>query len=212
MTKLTPALIFFLILALTCVSPASAAATNYWNVSDFENFNETLGIAPNIGPNTVFNLSHNPHVGVIYAQDVEQVYDRPWMPIWVFVTFFFFGIGCIIASSMRRRTTTEMFLATTALAFLAMCYVTQPFIAEPGVISHPLVIYEDSNPQDTIYENLIWVQGYSRVVSIPYMPYMCQVFFWMAVLNWFFAVYNLIRYGLLRPKPMKSGMPPGGVE
>ena len=189
-----------LILVAALVIPASAS----WNITDFENFNETLGIDNTLWMNRVDNFTEHPGVGVMFSQPVEQVYDRPWMPVWLFFSFFFGGVGAILGSSYRRKTDTEMWFALIAVAFLTICYVTQPFIVEQGIVSHRIE-YGVYDGQKESPQFLIWVQPYTYAIAVPYLPYICQLFWVLGMLNLFLAGYNFIRYGLLKPKPIMEG-------
>ena len=196
-------LCFFLLILCTLSAPVLAE-----NVHDFENFNETQGLDYTIGPHTVGNITDTPHVGVIFYQPVEQVYLKAWMPVWLFFMFFFGGTVAILGSSYRRKTDTEMWFALIAFAFLTICYVTQPFIVEQGVVSSDYTYTNTTEQQAAQIHHVVWVQPYTYAIAVPYLPYICQAFWIGAMLNLLLSIYNFIRYGLLRPNPMTGGTAP----
>ena len=193
-------ILFFLLIACLIFPCVSAE-----NVADIQNFNETYGLDYTIGSHTVGNITDIPHVGVIFYQPVEQVYDKAWMPIWLFFMFFFGGIGAILGASYRRKTDTEMWFALIAFAFLTICYITQPFVVEQGVVSSYYTYTNTTEQMDPVTHHVMWVQPYTFAIAVPYLPQICQLFWICAMLNLFLSLYNFIRYGLLKPKPVFGG-------
>ena len=181
-----------LLLGLLSIAPASAQ-----NMTNFENFNETIGIGTVTYPDLHDVTGRFDFADVIY-QPIEQIYNQPWIPADIFWIFFLLGIGLALLSLYNQKTQVELYMATFALVFMSFVYVHGPFIANIGTATFYI-----RNATSTEVLNI--VQPYSLIYALPGFDLILLIFQVAVVLRWFHALYNFIRYGLLHPEPMMGG-------